>query len=196
MEISLPTDGLLFAGCEFRAPWRQNATWSGYRDSSAALGGALAPCCALPAHPSQPHISPRSCAGPRARLYVLSLPPLVPSTPPAPLALACGPVQHPPVLWPARVGRCQADPLRATWHSADLSVSTGLLLTIFGPFHLFLNLFLLFAQVLCANWELAPLRVGGLSGLPRDRFTLSPCLCILAVWFFCNVLDLDFTPQC
>jgi len=96
----------------------------------------------------------------------------------------------------AGVGQCQAAPLHATWHSADLSVSTALLLTIFGRFHLFLNLFLLFAQVLCSNLELAPLGVGGLSGLPRDRFTLSPCLCILAVWFFCNVLDLDFTPQC
>lgn len=81
-------------------------------------------------------------------------------------------------------------------NSADLSISTGLFLTIFGPFHLFLNLFLLFAQVLCANWELAPLGVGGLSGLPYDRFTLSLCLCILAVWFYCNVLDLDFASQC
>lgn len=92
--------------------------------------------------------------------------------------------------------KAQRDTPRATWHSADLSVSTGLFLTIFGPFHLFLNLFLLFAQVLCANWELAPLGVGGLSGLPYDRFTLSLCLCILAVGFFCNVLDLDFAPQC
>lgn len=93
-------------------------------------------------------------------------------------------------------GQCQGDAPCATWHSADLSISTGLFLTIFGPFHLFLNVFLLFAQVLCANWELASLGVGGLSGLPHDRFTLSPCLHILAVWFFCNVLDLDFTSQC
>lgn len=91
--------------------------------------------------------------------------------------------------------KTQRDTSHATWHSADLSISTGLFLTIFGPFHLFLNLFLLFAQVLCANWELAPLGVGGLSGLPYDRFTLSLCLCILAVWFFCNVLDLDFASQ-
>lgn len=187
---------MLFAGREFRAPWGQNAAWNGYRDSSAALGGALAPCCALPAHPSQPHVSPRSCAGPWARLHMLSLPPLVPSTPPAPLTLAVAQSSIPICHGRAGVGQCQADPLHATWHSADLSVSTALLLTIFGPFHLFLNLFLLFAQVLCSNWELAPLGVGGLSGLPRDRFTLSPCLCILAVWFFCNVLDLDFTPQC
>lgn len=96
---------------------------------------------------------------------------------------------------PGESSKAQRDAPHATWHSADLSISTGLFLTIFGPFHLFLNLFLLFAQVLCANWELAPLGVGGLSGLPYDRFTLSLCLCILAVWFFCNVLDLDFASQ-
>lgn len=97
---------------------------------------------------------------------------------------------------PGESSKAQRDTPRATWHSADLSISTGLFLTIFGPFHLFLKPLLLFAQVLCANWELAPLRVGGLSGLPYDRFTLSLCLCILAVWFFCNVLDLDFASQC
>lgn len=95
---------------------------------------------------------------------------------------------------PRESSKAQRDAPGATWHSADLSISTGLFLTIFGPFHLFLNLFLLFAQVLCTNWELAPLGVGGLSGLPYDRFTLSLCLCILAVWF-CNVLDLDFASQ-
>lgn len=51
-------------------------------------------------------------------------------------------------LVPGESSKARRDTPCATWHSADLSISTGLFLTIFGPFHLFLNLFLLFAQVL------------------------------------------------
>lgn len=220
--VSLPAARLLLPGCVFGTPWGHNAALSEYRDIKAVLGAGFgsSSCFACSFLPETPRLSQELCwslGSPPLGPPMISPTLPIPSTLLAPLTLSSWPraasrcarrdwavLGYPLTTgvaggcagngWGA--GQCQGDAPCATWHCADLSISTGLFLTIFGPFHLFLNVFLLFAQVLCANWELAPLRVGGLSGLPHDRFTLSPCLHILAVWFFCNVLDLDFTSQC